>query len=346
MKYLLFFWLTLIVKGIYAQENIDFRSNSNDLGHTMLMIGENPKIRYLFQRLNDGSVIFDASPNVIFPFYNDIRKFIGEDKKYSTAIYLNFRPQIRMYNLDSKPVRTPSYRIHLGYQGLYRISNEENHPVFGGVLFETGHYSNGQSGCAFSSNYLDQSYNCDSIYSQINENTDLSQILNRQTGNFSTNNTEISFWYRNYRLGTSNGQPILYFGGKAGINLYHKNLLYLFPFGGYSENDKNYIGRQRINLQFEFFKVFALSEKIFLPIEFEMNYEKLWAKNNLITKYRIEPEIIIYPIPKLRNLGFSASFIHGFDSYNFRLVDKISTFTAGIRWEYFLINDLQKFKFN
>jgi hypothetical protein len=116
----------------------------------------------------------------------------GEDKKLSMAYYLNFQPHIRMYNDNSKPVKTPSYKILLGTQFLYKTERGN----FFALALESGHYSNGQSGCSFYSELNDGTEACDDVYRLITPQTDLSAILNRSSGNFSTNLTRVSLNYR------------------------------------------------------------------------------------------------------------------------------------------------------
>jgi hypothetical protein len=107
-----------------------------------------------------------------------------------------------MFNDASMPVKTPSYKIGIGYQHLFSLNKANEFGDLGSrnlqyiaIAFETGHFSNGQSGAAFDENLIDGTPAADSLYQHIDDNTNLAAILNRKSGNFSTNYTELMVKY-------------------------------------------------------------------------------------------------------------------------------------------------------
>lgn len=147
--------------------------------------------------------------------------------RHTQAWYFSMVPQIRLYSGNSLPVKTPSYKGFAGTQHLFRLTKEsiKSRPdFFLGFSLETGHYSNGQTGCSFSRKYDDKTAQSDSIYSLITPDTDLSAILNRKSGNFSTNLTQLVINFRLYNLDSLN-IPCRMHSITAGYIVYQKNLL-------------------------------------------------------------------------------------------------------------------------
>ena len=219
-------------------------------------IGEDPNIRLMSSYTKQETILFEANPIVRYSFYNNfVKGLMDEDKQHTQAWYLSYRPQLRMYTDNSLPVRTPSYKILVGTQHLFRInsSNSERHNFLGFSL-ESGHYSNGQDGSAFSELFTDGSIQSDSIYNLISPSTKLSEILNRRSGNFSTNLTEVIINYRTYKLDDDN-IPKQLFSFNLGYVLYHNRFLGIGNFGGFTQNDIKIYGRHRFLLGIEFMNV-------------------------------------------------------------------------------------------
>jgi hypothetical protein len=152
--------------------------------HAYYPIGEDADVNYKFRRYHHSEkILFEANPMVRYSFFNSIHKNLTNGENKATAYYLAFRPQLRMYNDNSKPVRMPSYKIMLiATQQMWRIKDKN----FLTVAFESGHYSNGQDRSSFSELYKDESEQGDSIYTTITDDTNLSDLLNRSSGNYST----------------------------------------------------------------------------------------------------------------------------------------------------------------
>ena len=193
-------------------------------------------------------ILFDAKPVVYYGVYNDIRKSLTRDSIVrGDAFYLTLQPQLRMYQGNSKPVKTPSYKALLGWQSILRTNNNN----FLTMAIETGHYSNGQTGAAFSTEFEDESEEGQAVYETITDDTDLSAILNRKSGNFSTNLSRLSLNYRVNRFDAENNPKRIH-SYTFTYQLYHNNFMGLFDFGGYNPKDIAIYGRHQFELGYEF----------------------------------------------------------------------------------------------
>jgi len=313
-------------------------------------IGDELSIGYLGNlKTARESYLFEAQPVVKLPFFNNIYKNMKQEKapkdaafreklKSAThAAYASFRPQLRMFNDASMPVKTPSYKIGIGYQHLFSL-NKAN--TFGdianrklkyiAIAFETGHFSNGQSGAAFDEHLIDGTPAADSLYQQINDNTDLAALLNRKSGNFSTNYTEIMVKY--LQVGrTQNNYALNWFSVEAGWTRYHDNLLYMIPIGGYSQNDIVLYGKNFYHLNLEYMYRFR-NKGCIDRIKLKVHYEYLYKPHPSVTRSRIA---IIPAIYHKNNVGIYAKLAFGHDNYNYRFVDHISHWGIGLTYDLF-----------
>lgn len=297
-------------------------------------IGENPNIRYIFSSHTTQEIIlFEANPTVRYSIYNDFENGFGSSNRHTQAWYVAARPQLRMYRGKSKPVKTPSYRVNLGTQHMFKLlKNDPKQKHYVGFSLEHGHYSNGQAGCAFSTDFEDASPECDIIYSTINSSTDLSEILNRKSGNFSTNQTELILNYRIYNL-DNKFYPRKLHSFNLGYNLYHKRILGVFDFGRYSDNDIKIYGRHRYLLGYEY--MIAFKEEGVSRLSFKQNFEIIQGGHNDINPIRSESKFTCYPFPISKAIGFFVSYIYGHDNYNFRFVDSGHQIALGVTWDQF-----------
>jgi len=166
-------------------------------------------------------ILIEAKPTVYYGFYNDLRQALNNDTiTNGDAIYMTFQPEIRIYDEESKPVKTPSYKILFGWQKIFK-TNADNFFTAG---IESGHYSNGQSRSSFSDQLEDASPESVALYDTFTDDTDLAALLNRRTGNFSTNLTRVSL---NYRLNTFDdlNVPERIHSITATYQLYHNKFL-------------------------------------------------------------------------------------------------------------------------
>ncbi|TDD94126.1 hypothetical protein [Flavobacterium cellulosilyticum] len=297
-------------------------------------IGEDPSVRYMTSYTKQETILFEANPIIRYSLYNNFMKgLMDENQKHTQAWYIAFKPQLRMYTDNSLPVRTPSYKILLGTQHLFRINatNTENQN-FWGFSLESGHYSNGQDGSSFSELYPDGSPEGDAIYNTIDQSTDLSKIINRRSGNFSTNLTEIIFNYRTYKIDDDNVPKQLH-SFNLGYTLYHNRFVGIGNFGGYTPNDIKIYGRHRLSAGYEFMKVLQkLDDKRF---SIKQNLELIEKPHQSVNPFRSESIVTFYPFTKSKTVGFFVSYIYGHDNYNLRLVDSGHQATFGITWSQF-----------
>ena len=113
-------------------------------------------MRYMSSYVKWETILFEANPIANFSLYNNFEKGLMNGKNHLQAWYFSFKPQLRMYTENSLPVKTPSYRIFPATQHMFRLQPpNDSVQRFWGFAFESGHYSNGQSGCAFSEMYED-----------------------------------------------------------------------------------------------------------------------------------------------------------------------------------------------
>lgn len=292
-------------------------------------IGDDPNISYKTSMVKYETILFEANPIVRYSFFNNIYKFTdppSRTSRHKWATYVSYRPELRMYTDNSLPVRTPSYRILLGTQQIWRVRDND---MFG-ISFESGHYSNGQDGGAFTDKYPDGSPESEAIYNTITPSTDLSAILNRKSANFSTDLTEVIF---NYRFNKVDGEhiPIQTHSIKIGATLYHDRFLFIGNFGGYSDNDIKIYGKWRTNIGYQFIKTlsckwrYALSE----------NIETIYGAHPSVQPWRFETIATMYPFKNMTDLGIFTSFVWGHDNYNYRFVDSGSQWGLGISWNLF-----------
>lgn len=301
-------------------------------------IGERPNIGYKTNmRTSHESITFEANPTLRLSIINNIMRRFMNDSPGAYALYVGFRPQLRMYNDNSLPVKTPSYKISiLGYQRIWRLSsgNADHIPLLAFSL-ESGHYSNGQSGCAFSEKFEDGSYQCDSIYRLIKPTSKLSDMLNRKSGNFSTNYSEVILNYRIVKKYDGDYRPLESFSFKGGIDIYHDKMLLLFNKGGYSDDDIKIYGKIRWIAGIEYMK------KTDNPFFNQLGIDRYTVSGNLeqisnphpsVTKHRVEVTGTLF---FKNDVGIFFSWIGGHDNYNFRFLDSGTQFFAGITYDIF-----------
>lgn len=300
-------------------------------------IGEDMNLRYMTSNSPYETTLFDGSPVLKIGFYNNfIKRLMNKTKRHSMAQYASFTPQLRMYVEKSQPVKMPSYRLLLGTQHLFRLKVPATYQArFIGFSLESGHYSNGQSGCAFSAGVDDETPACDSVYSLINNNTDLSAILNRKNGNFSTNLTELIVNYRSCKL-DSGFRAVRVHAISLGYLLYHHRMFGMIDLGGFSDSDIKIFGRHRLSGMYLFEKAFSVGKKkLYQRIRVKQQFEVIIGAHPHVNPLRMETSATYYPIQGIKSLGFVVSYIYGHDNYNYRFVDAGHQATIGVSWDLF-----------
>jgi hypothetical protein len=306
----------------FAQTNTTTRSNAfNDF----YPIAVRPSFGYLSNMNSQEDILFDAKPVVYYSIINTILENMqAYDDKAGNAFYITFQPHIRMYAENSKPVKTPSYRILFGWQHMIKTKSNN----FFTWAIESGHYSNGQSGCAFLSGEEDESMVCTAFHAMIDDNSNLSQLLNRTNGNFSTNTTKVSFNFRFNELNKKD-EPYKIHSFTASYELYHNLFVGLFDFGGYTDFDINIYGRNRFGLGYEY--VHQWKPK--LRYSLEQKFEIIQGAHPFVEPLRSETTFTIYPFN--RDIGIFATYVYGHDNYNYRFVDSGNQIGFGISWDWF-----------
>lgn len=299
---------------------------------------ETPNIRYISSYRKDEKLLFEANPTVYYSFVNNFYKRLvnSTDDTTAFAVYAHWEPHLRMYNESSKPVKTPSSRIYLGTQFLFKLKSPVNpaRENFVGFMVESGHYSNGQSRGAFSEAVADQTAANDSVYALITPETNLSKILNRNSGNFSTNLTKILIGFRTYTFDDDN-RPRKMHAFQAGVTHYHDKFWGMLNFGGYTEQDIEIYGKWRYHLGYEYMRVFKSFCDKNWRISFSHNIEIIQGAHPWVNPYRSETILNVFPFQNAQAFGLTFSFIAGHDNYNYHFVDSVRQFTAGITWALF-----------
>lgn len=300
-------------------------------------INTDPYVRYSTPMYSKEKILFEASPDVRISFLNNIYEGLEDHKKHTRAYYLHFRPVLRMYNENSKPVKTPSTPILLGTQHLWiqaRGEAQELRYKFRMYAFslESGHYSNGQNQGAFTDKYEDGSPESEAIYNTIGPKTNLSEILNRKSGNFSTNLTELKGSIRflktdpAYRIIRSHKVTL-------GATHYHNRLLFLFDLGGYSPNDIKIYGRWLTHYEYEFSNTPASWNGMRYSIA--EHVEIIHGAHPWVEPFRLDTRFTLFPFKRMNDFGFVINYIWGHDNYNYRFVDHGSQFGVGLSWSVF-----------
>ena len=235
---------------------------------------------------------------------------------------MSYLPHLRMYTDSSRPVKMPSYKIGIGTQYVHRLKGRDDLLV---GSYTTGHYSNGQSGCAFLDGHSDTSPECDVQYASLTSDTSLSTLLNRTNGNFSTNFTEVEFEYRIVTL--HDYQPREYQSFIFGLEVYHDKLLYVGDIGGFTERDIEIYGRTRLRLGYKYERPISSTFQAMVNVLFE----RILDADLRIEANRYEIDLSVYR----QMIGLVVGLSSGHDNYNLRFVDAGTQFSIGITWKAF-----------
>jgi hypothetical protein len=269
-------------------------------------------------------ILLEAKPTVYYSIYNDLRSALNKDTiTTGDAVYLSFQPEFRVYDEESRPVKTPTYKVLIGWQKILK-TDEDN---FLTAAIETGHYSNGQSQSAFSTEFEDDSPESRAIYDTFTDDTDLAELLNRETGNFSTNLTRLSL---NYRINSFNTQniPEKIHSFTATYQLYHNRFLGVADFGGFNPEDIEIYGRHRVELDYEFTNHLK-------DVRYTLSQQLLYhfGSHPSSVPIRSESRFLVFPFDN--DFGFMAQLSLGRDSYNYRFLDSFTRFSIGVTWDWF-----------
>ena len=180
--------ISLLATFLFTQAIAQNMKNSPFSGY--LPIRESPELNWSTPMTESEPLLFEAEPILYYNLYNNYPYYETKENPKEEAFYLYFNSHFRMFQGRSRPVRMPSYKIFMGWQRSYDLGRD-----YFSFAIESGHYSNGQSGCAWSDTAVDGTRSCELIAESITDNEDLSKRLNRINGNFSTNLSKIRFQY-------------------------------------------------------------------------------------------------------------------------------------------------------
>lgn len=331
MKKILFLFVLFIVASCHTYAQFEgFRS--------WYPIGNDADVQWKSSYLASETILFEANPIARYSIYNNMRDYLGKNaSSRGQAYYIVFKPQLRMYTDNSRPVKMPTYRAEGGVQRLFKLKSGIKTSNFISIALESGHFSNGQAGAAFSEHFDDGSPESDSIYTLITDDTDLSALLNRKNGNFSTNLTEAHVNFRKYRFTSAFSSTIdRAHSVTLGVVYYHNNLLGLFDIGGFTKEDIKIYGRFRYQLNYEYTHVLANKpgkQRTNPQVKVAEMIELIQGGHASVNPFRSETRISFKPGSKRSiDFAFFAGFIYGHDNYNYRFVDDGSQFMVGFCW--------------
>ncbi len=301
-------------------------------------IGEDPDINVKPIQMDPGGILFEANPFVRFSLYNNMIEGLKENKNHVFGVYAAYLSPLRMFTSNSLPVETPSQRVMVATQHLFRLTNpQEDIQRFAGFMFGTGHYSNGQADCAFDETIPDGTAECEAVYATFTDDTELSDFLNRTSGNYSTNFTRIFGTYRiDHLKGKMNVKSHVF---DLGTIIYQNRLFYFFDVGGFSEEDIKIYGRFRFQAGHEFMKVY---DQTYRRFSIATRVEWIATPHPSVNPFRLDLRGNWYPLERLPQVGLFTTITAGHDNYNYRFLDSGFTLSLGITWDSFLPIEMRK----
>jgi hypothetical protein len=301
-------------------------------------IGENPNIGYKTSMVSQETILFEANPFLRLSLINTMDKFMSSVpnknwklKNWGFAWYISYRPQLRMYTDNSMPVKTPSCKISIiGLQLAKVFERGEDRLSMLAFSFESGHFSNGQDRSAFNADIADGTEQSDSVYNLITDKTNLSKILNRNSGNFSTNYTEILASYKWFLSTDDKYRPMKTLSLQGGVTVYHDKLLFVGNIGGYSDADIKIYGRNRFTFGGSY--MWRLNKTDLNRFVVSVNTEVIVKPHPSVESWRTEFTATYF---MHNNMGFFLSASAGHDNYNYRFVDSGFQAFGGITFDIF-----------
>lgn len=224
------------------------------------------------------------------------------NKKVPFGFVLSPKILVRMFNEDSKPVKTPSYMpfILVYHRIKFPILNRYN--MFKSILqvkptffasYKYGHHSNGANGSYYIPN---------------------TREINMATGSFATDYTEAAFSFLSNDTIHKNFDLISgRVGGEYHIGLNRED----------SMHHTYYYERINLELRFIAFKTVTI-----VPI-----FSAMFGKNGFSPKYSMDTYISFRPFPKKSDLAVFAKIYIGPDYYNIRYVNTMRYVSFGILLE-------------
>ena len=314
-------FLRIITFCLIISFSVALEAQKRNPFNSYLPIMESSSISWRSPMNKNENIVFDLQPTLYYQFYNTYSNQEGLDKQ---AVYANFKSHLRMYNENSLPVKTPSYKAFLGYQRSFSWSKNQLN-----IAIETGHYSNGQSRCAWDASVADGSEECQAAYRAINDDTDLADIYNRNSGNFSINLSQLIVQFVIPRVDETKLRDAAIahrFTLTLGRN--DEAFALLFDFSG-KEDDIQLVGDNFINIETESF--FSPNEKLDFSLKNELEYVN--GVHASINPWRYTFSVNVFPLEWVT--AFYVAYTTGHDNYNYRIVDSGNQISVGVRWDLF-----------
>lgn len=249
--------------------------------------------------------------------YSNLRNQALDGKSWAGAVTLSFEGDLRMLNIDSKPVRMPSYRPNLSGQLFYVWHRPQ--PMLFGLRAGVYHYSNGQEQCTFDRSLTDDSAGCRQATDEVGD--DASAKLNRINGNFSSNGWLLELNGRAHQV-NSKGVAIAHLS--AGFSIF--GLIDRGP-GAMEPALERLYGWGRLSWNLEAKKRFGWAA---MTLRGTASYYPSTAQG--MPSKSFQGELVLGPY-WLTGLGFFARYYGGRDHYNAFFVDSIQQFAAGLAWD-------------
>jgi hypothetical protein len=265
-------------------------------------------------------VMMEARPILKIPIIDNLSPVIAQDSTYQRFSII-FDPHIRMLYKNSMPVTMPSYRAFISYAPTRYVSSVKS---FITPIFEHGHYSNGQAGCTFGSSE-DADSSCQVLYSGLDD-LDLSEQLNRRSGEFSTNFVRGRLKLMKV-LGFFEGTGMVEEALEVTLEYTrYINRLFGFSVAGYNELDAEFYSMNRYLAEVAGHHYLMMFNEM-TQLRYGVSAQYLPSRHSEITPYTVTLfGSFTYP----SGLGVFAKVEKGQDLYNVRMVDDIFRVLIGI----------------
>ncbi|MGL1935336.1 MAG: hypothetical protein OCD01_09955 [Fibrobacterales bacterium] len=265
-------------------------------------------------------VVMEARPILNIPIIDQLSPTIYQDTTYHRASIV-FDPHIRMLYKNSMPVTMPSYRAFVSYAPTRYVSSINS---FITPVVEHGHYSNGQAGCTFGGSE-DADSTCSTLYDNL-ETMNLSDQLNRRSGEFSTNFVRGRLKFMKV-LGFHEGTGMVEdaFEVTLGYTRYI-NRLFGFTIAGFNTLDTEFYSMNRYLLELAGHHYLMMFNEM-TQLRYGVSAQYLPSNHSEITPYNVSLfGSFTYP----SGLGLFVKAEKGQDLYNVRMVDDIFRVLIGI----------------
>lgn len=234
-----------------------------------------------------------------------LRNKIVPETNHIFRLYMPIRLQVRQYNTESSPVKTPGYNpgLRLYYWNRYLVNKSTDFHYFSGGFH---HYSNGQSGPHFDPN---------------------SGLVNTEKGSFSSDYIELSYYRVNY--------DTLFDWKKLNVRAYLTGLTWEEPQTDFYEN---------ILLELSGKKIFKTREKFNIDMYLQMTLGYKFGRkfvspgvdastgDNLqyTVEWSMRPKFSTTKFWDWEDLSLYIRWDKGYDYYNINYQSKINRIQFGL----------------